>query len=111
MSPWTFRGVFDGAGHTVRSLSYSTSATGPQGFFGHLGHGAEVRDLILADLTIDAPEARIVGALVGDLGYAEVTGCSVRDATVVGKDRVGGLVGENWGTLVRCSFTGEVAGG
>ncbi|UCD50585.1 MAG: hypothetical protein JSW27_24045 [Phycisphaerales bacterium] len=105
-----YTGVFDGAGHTIRNLTYVSDETYPAGLFGHVAGGAELSDLTLVGPMIDAPNGAGVGALVGSLGDATVTGCRVDGASVRGRSSVGGLVGAMRGSLSGCSCTGEVTG-
>ena len=51
---------------------------------------------------IDAGAGDNVGALIGRLDYSTVSGCSVQDSTVTGGSIVGGLVGDNGGTIKNC---------
>jgi hypothetical protein len=96
-----FTGVFDGNGHTISNFSYTTTSTGYIGLFGFIDSG-EVKDLILMGAKIDAGAGDNVGSLVGLLAYSTVSGCSVQDATVKGGSKVGGLVGDNGGTIINC---------
>jgi hypothetical protein len=75
-----FTGTFDGQGHVIRGLMVQRVDASHGGLFGNIGSGGVVRDLIL------------------------------EGGSVTGRDRVGGLVGVNGGTVQRCSATGAVAG-
>jgi hypothetical protein len=107
-----FTGVFDGDGHTITGLSYSSQETSPAGLFAYVGGlKAEVRNLSLTHAKIEMPKAGRVGALVGCLEAASVTNCSATDVVVVaGSFSVGGLVGECAGNVSKCSCTGTVQG-
>jgi len=79
-----FRGDFDGGGHTVSGIriyrsGYGTDAGLNVGFFGSALLEANIHDLIISD--------------------ANITGC----------DRVGGIVGYNYGLITRCHVTNTVA--
>jgi hypothetical protein len=109
-----FTGVFDGDGHTISGLSYSTQEQYPIGLFIYIGYGGfgsdrtEVKNLRLAGVNIDAPKADRVGVLVGSLTSGAITNCSAVDATVAGNSYVGGLIGESNATIRDCSYTGSV---
>ncbi|MDQ9822655.1 GLUG motif-containing protein, partial [Acinetobacter sp. 163] len=77
----TFGGSFDGQGHTISGLSITESLS-PAGLFGILQPSGKVENLTV-------------------LGQV----CPDGDGL-----RVGGIVGENYGTLVHCSFSGTVKG-
>lgn len=76
-----FCGTFDGKFHTV-SISITNNGS-DQGFFRHLARGALVQNL-------------------------NVTGPVTPEGS---RGNVGGLVGDNEGTISWCSFQGEVSGG
>ncbi len=90
-----FRGVFDGDGHAISNFSYSSSANSSSiGLFGYVASG-EIRNLRLANPTVDTPNCRYVGSLVGKLGDdTSIVNCHVSGAQVSGEDYVGGLVGK-----------------
>jgi len=70
------------------------------------GHGYEIRDVF-----IDRPDEDDVGLFgwVGERGVIKNLG--VVNADVTGYGGVGGLVGENYGTVDNSYFTGRAAGG
>ena len=69
------------------------------------GQGYEIRDLF-----INRPHEYYVG-LFGLVGYRGVIkDVGVVNFTVSGSNRVGGLVGENWGTVSNSYATGRVSG-
>ncbi len=77
------------------------------GLFGYLGSGAQVKDLEITDVNITGSGDH-VGGLVGN-NAGTVTRCYSTGA-VSGAEAVGGLVGENSGTVTRCYSTGMVSG-
>jgi len=78
------------------------------GLFGHLGARANVSNLRIVDVNITA-SADYVGGLAGE-NWGTVRQC-YSDGTIKGNDSVGGLVGENdWGYLSECYSTGAVSG-
>ena len=109
-----FAGIFDGNGKKVVGLHIEEPSSDYIGLFGRLGAGAEIKDLTLLDVQIDS---------VG------VNGCSLRSfagsisayasenskivnchgyGVVNGGEGVGGIVGENSGDLLKCSFNGFI---
>jgi len=82
------------------------------GFIGFVGifdgQGHEIRDLF-----INRPDENLVGlfhSVADTYGAGVVKDIGVVNATVTGKDRVGGLVGHNTGTVSNSSSTGSVTG-
>ena len=83
-----FMGTFDGQGHEIRDLFINRSDEDFVGLF-HL-------------LELAEPYGIYGEGVIKDIG--------VVNATVTGKDRVGGLVGHNAGTVSNSYFTGNVTG-
>ena len=77
-SRFAFAGTFDGQGNTVSGLNIYNSSGSPQGMFAYTGTSTEVRNLGLLNCSIS--------------GY----------------NRVGGMVGINYGALTKCYVTGSV---
>ena len=78
----SYRGTFNGAGHTISGLYINRSAD-YQGLFGYLSTD---------------------GDNIGTVKDLSVSG------SVKGNDYVGGVVGYNSGTVTNCAFTGSVSG-
>lgn len=74
----SFRGTFDGAGHTVSNFRLNATS-GTVGFFGYVIQGT-VRDLrLVADLTVDASAENtnyVIGPVVAYNLSSDVIGCS-----------------------------------
>lgn len=92
----SFRGVFDGAGHTIRNVAVNNSVSSWNGIFGHLD-GAVIRDLTLENVT--ASGEHTVGTLAGYVsGGTYVENVNVMGGTVTGigdtQGYFGGLFGE-----------------
>ena len=77
----TFGGTFDGNGHTISGLQITQNAS-PAGMFAILQETGVVKNLRVSGVVVPS----------GDGG------------------NVGGVVGENYGTVTGCGFTGSVAG-
>jgi len=107
-----FSGSFDGGGHRVFNLTLH-SPSNHQGMFGTIGGpaqgpGAEIKNLGLENLSVTA--ARRVGGLVGDIWKGSTVQDSYVKGHVRGVGQVGGLAGENGGTVRNCYATGSVKG-
>ena len=92
----TFSGSLDGSGHSILNLLINPGQADYVGLFGRLSGGALQR-LALVNVTVRGRDA--VGALAGSV---EANG-SVNGSTVTGliggRDRVGGVAGENHGLI------------
>lgn len=78
----TFGGVFDGNGYTISSVNISSKGS-YLGLFRYIQKGATVKNL-------------------------NVSGNIAPQGT---KQHIGGICGENSGTITNCSFTGSISGG
>ena len=104
-----FAGSFDGGGHWITGLRL-TDPGSRQGLFRHLGPGASIERLHVRGSVTPDGTATNVGGLVGENG-GTITGCSF-EGTVKGIENVGGLVGYNRGEgrITSCQFIGDVSG-
>ena len=105
----TFAGVFDGQGHTITGLRL----TGPGstvGLFRYIQPGATVRNLTVKGAVVPGGTRSVVGGIVGD-NAGTLENC-VFSGTVEGKSAVGGIAGRNSaaGQIIRCSTSGSVSG-
>jgi hypothetical protein len=117
-SLWTFSGVFDGNGKTISNFSYTSTGTDNIGLFGYIGGywliwggKSEIKDLGLINPNVDAGTGSYVGSLVGCMEDGTITGCYVEGGSVSGYWRVGGLVGENYGSITTSYSTCAVTAG
>ena len=103
-----YSAVFDGNGHTIKSLRLRHTRALPSGFFGVLSHTAEVRNFNLEALRVEGG-SRTAG-LVGD-NHGLVVNCAV-EGLVTGEIGVGGIVGVNryTGVVRKSSYRGAVHG-
>lgn len=99
-----FTGVFAGLGHTISNLTVSIDANNYAGLFGY--SSGTVRDVELVQGRIGG--GGYVGALVGLNAQTGLIEQSSVAATVDAATILGGLVGENDGTISQSSATGEV---
>ncbi len=108
-----FSGVFDGSGHTISNFSYTSAAdVNDVGLFAYVsGENARIKDLGLIDPNVDAGAGDYVAALVGSLSGGIISNCYARGTGVSAAGwGIGGLVGDNWGTITNCYSTGSVSG-
>ncbi len=105
----SFGGTFNGNGHTISGLSLSDSIT-PAGFFGVLQEAAAVRNLTLSGTVSPSGKAENVGGIVGE-NYGTLRNCQFT-GTIKGKTSVGGIVGLNGttGKVVNCKTSGSMKG-
>lgn len=90
----SFRGTFDGDGHTIVGLQ----ANG--GIFGKLGSGAVVKDINIVSSVFTGKETDAsVGAVAAENNGGKISGISGYGNTVKGSGYIGGLVGKNYGGI------------
>ena len=96
-----FAGTFDGAGYTISGL------TGSVGLFGY--NSGTIQKLTLTDVNISGSTS--VGGGIAAVNYGgTVSNCTV-SGTVSGNQYVGGIVGQNSGTVTGCTSVVTVSGG
>jgi hypothetical protein len=107
-----FTGVFDGNGHTISNLTWSSDDANSVGLFRSVASDkAQIRDLGLISPHIGNGGSDCVGALVGYLGSGAVLNCYVQNGAVAGRNWIGGLVGCNYhGTIDRSFSTAMTVG-
>ena len=105
----TFKGHFDGKGHTVSGINVNLPSTDYVGLFASVSY-ATIQNLTLANSTICG--GKYVGGIVGSGGSTNTTiqNCHVgSDVTVSGTDYVGGIVG-HYATVRGCTGAATVTG-
>lgn len=106
----SFTGSFDGNNFKIINLTIEDNNKKNVGFFGYSGNVEKksvIKNLILENLTVIG--ANRCGGLVGN-NYGLIKNCEVR-GKVSGKNTIGGLVGNTWGHINNSKFYGEVNGG
>ncbi|MCP4263432.1 MAG: hypothetical protein GY774_38880, partial [Planctomycetes bacterium] len=115
----SFRGVFDGNGHTISNFSYISTDVNRIGLFGNVqGENALIKDLGLINPNVDVGITvpwfigQEIGSLVGNLQGGTITNCYADGGSVSGNDYVGGLVGNSYfyGTITNCTSSASVSG-
>ncbi len=105
----SFRGLFDGNGHTISNFSYTSTGTDYKGVFGYVR--GEIKDLGLINPNVDAGTGNYVGSLVGCLHVGSITNCYAEGGSVSARHAVGGLVGANYsGEVLSCWAVVSVSG-
>lgn len=105
----TFGGSFDGNGYTISDVQLTQSAT-PCGLFRVLQENAVVKDLTVSGSVVPAGSSNNVGGFVGE-NYGTVVDCTFT-GNVSGESNVGGVVGINavTGQILHCRAGGSVVG-
>jgi hypothetical protein len=104
--PKGFTGTFDGNGHVIYNLTYSTTENESYiGMFGRIS--GEVRNLVLENVTM-VSGGNGIGGLAGLNNGGRITNCQV-SGSVHGQNGVGGLCGYNGGALTNCRSSGSVS--
>jgi hypothetical protein len=104
-----FSGIFEGQGHVISGLTYTTGCRGAYiGFFGYDNY-AIIRNTILQNVNIHV-EGRYVGSLAGAQYYGTIASCgSTGSVTALFSNSslyVGGLTGsQRYGTITNCYST------
>jgi len=92
-----FSGTFNGNGHVIKNLSYSTVGSLDYGLFNYCGSGTTISNLGLENINIAAEEC--CGGIIGVIysNEAKIENCYVT-GTVTSNYPAGGLVGYNSNT-------------
>ena len=130
----SYKGTFDGGGHTITGLTFTTNDE-YAGLFGWLNRAGTVKNVVMEGVQITSNQiyGGSIGGVVGS-GWGTIENCSVSgsvsgtdcvggvvgsqkagsiigcctSATVKGTHYVGGVAGEKWGTMTACYATGNV---
>ena len=105
----SYKGTFDGGGHTITGLTFTTNDE-YAGLFGWLNRAGTVKNVMMEDVQITSN--RSSGFAGGVAGYSDGTieNCSV-SGSVSGTVYVGGVVGAQWnGSITGCSSSATVKG-
>ncbi len=109
-----FKGVFDGNGHTISNFKISRSSN-PIGMFGCLNDpNALIKNLGLINPIIQETYRSSIGSIVGSLRAGTISSCYAKGGSISvsssSANYVGGLVGENSGTVSDCNSIANVSG-
>ena len=104
----SFKGEFDGNGHTIRGLYFNDTNKGDVGLFGFVGAGGTVKNVTLADSYVSG--SWYVGGICGQNYGGTVEGCRNTGRVYGTRQYVGGVCGHNEGILQKSCNTGIVTG-
>ena len=105
-----YSGTFDGGGHTITGLTFTTNDE-HAGLFGWLGKAGTVKNVVMEGVQITSNQI-YGGSIGGVVGYSwgTIENCSV-SGSVSGTVYVGGVVGNQWfGSITGCSSSATVKG-
>ena len=105
----TFGGTFNGNGHTISGLSITQSVS-PAGLFGVLQKDAVIKSLNVEGTVTPSGDSENIGGIVGE-NHGTIESCTF-NGSVSGKRSVGGIAGSNLATgIVRaCDASGAIFG-
>ena len=105
----SYKGTFDGGGHTITGLTFTTNDEFA-GLFGWLNRAGSVKNVVMEGVQITSNQiyGGSIGGVVG-YGWGTIENCSV-SGSVSGTVYVGGVVGQtnSSATLTACYATGNV---
>ena len=106
----SYKGTFDGGGHTITGLTFTTNDE-YAGLFGWLNRAGTVKNVVMEGIQITSNQI-YGGSIGGVVGYSwgTIENCSV-SGSVSGTVYVGGVVGAQWGgSITGCSSSATVKG-
>ena len=107
-NPMPFVATFDGNGHTISNLIIARRGTAFIGLFGRTGSGAKIANLGLLDLNTTGQTS--VGGLVGENDGTITNSYATGTVSGAGDRFIGGLVGASRGMITNSYATGSVVG-
>lgn len=110
-----FQGIFDGNGHKITGLMCNRDDTDYQSLFGYVGTGGIIKNLELENITITGRSqvGSVCGGTAGLIYNCHVTGTSSFTGNYTStaySGNVGGIIGDNDGTVRLCSVSATVRG-
>ena len=106
----SYKGTFDGGGHTITGLTFTTNDE-YAGLFGWLNRAGTVKNVVMEGVQITSNQiyGGSIGGVVG-YGWGTIENCSV-SGSVSGTVYVGGVVGAQiGGSITGCSSSATVKG-
>lgn len=106
----SYKGTFDGGGHTITGLTFTTNDE-YAGLFGWLNRAGTVKNVVMEGVQITSHQiyGGSIGGMVGS-GWGTIENCSV-SGSVSGTVYVGGVVGvQIGGSITGCSSSATVKG-
>ena len=107
---YSFKGTFDGDGHTVSGIRITQKTSESQGLFGYVGEGGTVENLTLSNARIFSNKTG-VGGIAGD-SSGTITNCHVTaDVNILGNNNYhGGIAGNSNGDITGCTSAAVLNG-
>lgn len=106
----SYKGTFDGGGHTITGLTFTTNDE-YAGLFGRLNRAGTVKNVVMegVQITSNQIDGGSIGGVVGS-SWGTIENCSV-SGSVSGTVYVGGVVGAQiGGSITGCSSSATVKG-
>ena len=106
----SYKGTFDGGGHTITGLTFTTNDE-YAGLFGRLNRAGTVKNVVMegVQITSNQIDGGSIGGVVGS-SWGTIENCSV-SGSVSGTVYVGGVVGvQIGGSITGCSSSATVKG-
>ena len=107
----SYTGTFDGGGHTITGLNFTTNDENA-GLFGYLNRAGTVKNVVMEGVQITSNQiyGGSIGGVVGSSLGGTIENCSV-SGSVSGTVYVGGVVGvQIGGSITGCSSSATVKG-
>ena len=105
----SYKGTFDGGGHTITGLAVTTNDQFV-GLFGSIGYAGTVKNVMMEDVQITSNHGSGFAGGVAGFSDGTIENCSV-SGSVSGTVYVGGVVGAQWnGSTTGCSSSATVKG-
>ena len=105
----SFKGVFDGDGHTISNLSIDVSDSKGIGFFAYTKNSAEIKNLTFNNININAVGKTHVGGVVGDaFANTKITNVHITGSVnIKAKAYIGAIVGHGYVVVDNSSVKAE----
>ena len=105
----SYKGTFDGGGHTITGLTVTTNDQFV-GLFGYLNRAGTVKNVVMEGIQITSNHGSSQAGGVAGFSRGTIENCSV-SGSVSGTVYVGGVVGAQWeGSITGCSSSATVKG-
>ena len=105
----SYKGTFDGGGHTITGLTVTTNDK-YAGLFGYIGNAGTVKNVVMEGVLITSNNGSSQAGGVAGFSRGTIENCSV-SGCVSGTVYVGGVVGAQWGgSITGCSSSATVKG-
>ena len=105
----SYKGTFDGGGHTITGLTVTTNDQFV-GLFGYLNRAGTVKNVVMEGIQITSNHGSSQAGGVVGFSRGTIENCSV-SGSVSGTVYVGGVVGAQWGgSITGCSSSATVKG-